>query len=102
MAGKDPYKPAPKQSEIPKAVCERAAWYLNALGKDLRDNADKRKFKDVYTAYTKLNIPVMCLEDPKRSYEERRAGVRSATCKCYAPLSGLAGKQGRRKGGKPK
>jgi len=101
MRAKDPYKPAPKQSQIPKPLCERAAWYLNSIGKDLRDNSAKRKFHDVYTAYVRLNIPVMCLDDKgDRAHEERSARVRSATCACYPPLSGLAGKGKRRKGGK--
>ena len=94
MAAKDPYIPTLKQSQIPKQLCERAAWYLNAIGRDLRDEADHEKFSNVWDAYLKLNIPVMCKGEIK-------AGVKTGRCACYRPVSGVSGKPRRKpKGGR--
>lgn len=85
MAGKDPYVAAPKQSQIPKQLCERAVWYLNNLGRDLRTDAAHEKFSNTWDAFLRLNIPVHCKGT-------RKAGVKTASCYCYPPLSGGARK----------
>ena len=86
MAGENPYVAALKQSEIPPQICRRAVWYLNGLGRDLRTDAAHEKFSTTWDAFLKLNIPVTCKGTRKR-------GVKSASCYCYPPLSGLGRKR---------
>jgi len=92
MARKDPYVVAPKQSQIPKQLCERAVWYLDSLGRDLRLKRNEEKFKLTWDAFLRLNIPIECKISQK-------GGLKKGACFCYPPLSGLAGKR-RKKGGK--
>lgn len=97
MAAKDPYKPAPKQSEIPQTVCDRAAWYLNSIGEDTTKHGrlTMKEFNAAYAATQALNIPVHC----KTTGTGKKKKIK---CFCYPPLSGIAGTRTRkrRKGGK--
>jgi hypothetical protein len=93
MATADPYKAAPKQSQIQKSLCERAAWYLNSIGEDTtkRGRLTMKEFNAAYSATQALNIPVHC----KITGTGQKKRI---NCFCYPPLSGLKSK--RRKGGK--
>ena len=95
MAAKDPYKAAPKQSEIPKSLSERAAWYLNGLGVDATKygRLTMKEFNAAYSATQALNIPVHC----KTTGTGKKKQIK---CFCYPPLSGLGGKRKRKRGGK--
>jgi len=88
---KNPYRAAPKQSEIPDGVTDRAVWYLNTLGSDLAayNSYEWKEFHGIWDAFNSVNLPIMC--------KTRKLGKHwIGECRKYPPLSGLAGR--RRKG----